>query len=165
MITILTLERIFQYLFVPHSNDNESLTHRKLSSASENRMARMTWMKWYIFIDIICNHIPKIQRGCNCVGMLYTCMAWICISIPHNTGKQDLFIFRWHPGRTSCNEEVTCSWLPEAFVTASLVPYDDDVTMRPWSLPSVFMFRRRLLRVLVWRPMSGEVKIISQSDF
>ena len=140
MITISTLERMFQYLFVPHSNDNESLTQETFISHRES--PRIGWPEWHgwsgIFsstsIDIIYNHIPKIPRGCNCVGMLYTCMAWIYNSIPHNTGKQGLFIFRWHPGRTSCNEEVTCSWLPEAFVTASWVPYDDDLTMTQWDL-------------------------------
>ena len=144
-------------------------SHTQETFISHRESPRIGWPEWHgwsgIFwstsINIIYNHIPKIPQGCNCVGMLYTCMAWICNSIPHNTGKQGLFIFRWHPGRTSCNEEVTCSWLPAAFVTASWVPYDDDVTMRPWSLPSVFMFRRRLIRVLVWRPLSCEVKIIS----
>ena len=86
---------------------------------------RNGWPEWHgwsgIFsstcIDTICRHSPKILRGCNCVGMLYTCMAWIYNYIPHNTGIQGLFIFRWRPVGTSCNEEVTCSWLSEVVVT------------------------------------------------
>ena len=144
-------------MIMNHSHTQETFISNRESDGQND----MDEVVYFHLQYIIYNHIPKILRGCNCVGMLYTCMAWICNSISHDTGKQGLFIFRWHPGRTSCNEEVTCSILPEAFVTASWVPYDDDVTMRPWSLPSVFMFRRRLLRVLVWRPMSCEVKIIS----
>ena len=119
-------------------------------------------------IDIMCSHIPQILRGCNCVGMLYICTAWICKYLPHNTGEQGLCIFRWRPGSTSCIEGVTCSWLSKALWHkwfASLVPYDDDITVRPWLFPSVFMYRRWLHRVLIWRPMSFEVRMILWSDF
>ena len=155
LVMILTLERIFQCLIVPHS-----ITYYRIGWPEWHGANGLFWCT---SINIICNHTPKILQVCNCLGMLYTCMAWICNYIQHKTGNEGVFIFRWRPGRTSCNEEVTCSWLSEAF--GSLVPCDDDVTVRPWSLPTVSMFRRRLLREQVLRPMSCEVRIISKSDF
>ena len=98
-------------------------------------------------IDIICNHIPKILRGCNCFSMLYTCMAWICDYITHKTGKEGVFILRWRPGAHILMKRwhvPDCRKLLWHKCFACFVPYGDDVTVRSWSLPSVSMFRMRL---------------------
>ena len=97
----------------------------RITQENFHEQPRIGWPEWHgwsrIFwcpsINIVCNHIPKILQWCDCLGVLYTCMTWICNYIPNNTGKEGVFIFRCRPGRTPCNEEVTCSWLSEAFVT------------------------------------------------
>ena len=158
---ILILEQIFQCLIVPHSNTIES--HRKtpmsnLESDGQNDIDEAVYFNKHKYC--MQSH-PKILQWCTHVWHGYVITSHM-ILVKRASLYSDV-ARGGHPVMKGwlvpdCPKLLSHKW------SASLVPYDDDVTVRPWSLPSVSMFRRRLLREQVLRPMSCEVRIISKSD-
>ena len=77
-------------------NDFNFRANISVFNCSTFKYYRIGWPEWHgasrLFwctnINIICNHIPKVLQVCNCLCMLYTCMAWICNYTPHKTGKR-----------------------------------------------------------------------------